>query len=244
MSSLVLTERTAAYEVWDAPGGTAPVVVSCEHASAELPDGWSWPEEDRWLLGTHWSYDIGAADLARDLAAALGCPAVLAGFSRLLIDPNRDLDKPTLYRLTAEGRPIHLNAGLTDAERARRLDTLYRPYHRRLSEAVAARPGALLVAMHTFTPVYEGEARHLEVGVLFDHDEALGVHIADALAAGGLHVRLNEPYSGRHGMMFAAQSHADAHGRAAVELEVRQDLAGSPPWRRRFTGALARALTG
>jgi predicted N-formylglutamate amidohydrolase len=96
--------------------------------------------------------------------------------------------------------------------------------------------------MHSFTPVWAGHARTVEVGVLYDHDEAPGAVLAKHLADAGFVVRLNEPYSGRGGFMFCAQSHTTKHGRKALELEVRQDLAASPPWRARFVRALAQAL--
>ncbi|MBW2256278.1 MAG: N-formylglutamate amidohydrolase, partial [Deltaproteobacteria bacterium] len=210
------TGRTAAWEAYDVDNGTAPVVLSCEHASVELPDGYRWSSVDAWLVGTHWCYDIGAAELARDLATALGCPAVFANFSRLICDPNRVLDSPTLFRRVAEGRPVDLNRKLTDLERAARVDRFYHPYHERLEAAVAARPGAAVLAVHTFTPVFEGERRHLEVGVLFDRDEGMASEVTRALVARGVGARPNEPYSGRHGMMFSAQHHADRHGRAAL----------------------------
>jgi predicted N-formylglutamate amidohydrolase len=236
------TGRTAAWEAYDVEDGTAPVVLSCEHASAELPDGYAWAEADAWLVGTHWCSDIGAADLARELALALGCPAVLAGFSRLLCDPNRPLGSPTLFLGIAEGRSVHLNRQLDDWERVRRVDWFYRPYHDRLGEAVAARPGATVMAVHTFTPVYGGQRRDLEVGVLFDRDARLAAEVTRALAERGVDVRLNEPYSGRNGLMFSAQYHADRNGRAAFELEVRQDLAEDPAWRGWFVPLVREAL--
>lgn len=240
--TLIQVESTESYELWDVPGGDAPVVVSCEHGSARMPEGWSWPAEDLWLVGTHWSYDIGAADCARELAAVVGCPALLARFTRLLVDPNRLLDSPTLFRRAAEGRTVQLNARVDDADRDRRLARLYGPYHEAFGRVVASRPAAVVVAMHSFTPIYEGEARSIDAGVLFDRDEGLALHVTRRLSAAGFHARLNEPYSGRAGMMYAAQQHADAHGRPALELEVRQDLAASPPWRARFVRALGEAL--
>ena len=99
--------------------GAGPVVLTCEHASVRMPSPWAWPDADRWLVGTHWSYDLGVADLVRDLAAKTGWPAVLSRFTRLLADPNRPEDHVDLFRTHAEGRPIHLNAGLPEDEIAR-----------------------------------------------------------------------------------------------------------------------------
>ncbi len=235
-------EGSHAFEVWDVRGGEAPVLFSCEHAAVELPAGWAWDADDAWLVGTHWSYDIGAADLALACAATFGAPAVLSQFSRLLIDPNRPLDSETLFRSIADGREIVLNRTLSDDDRAARIARCYQPYHDRLDAAVAARRDAALVSVHSFTPVYEGQARVLEVGVLFDVDEALGVAVARHLADAGLRTELNAPWSGRAGLMYCAQHHASAHGRPTIELEIRQDLASSPAWRARFAQALKRAL--
>src|SRR5687767_3551561 len=84
----------------------AALLLSCEHASQTMPHARDWHDDDRWLLGTHWAYDIGAAELTRELARATGAPAVLAAFTRLFVDPNRPLDSPTLIREHAEGRAV------------------------------------------------------------------------------------------------------------------------------------------
>ena len=224
------------------PGG-AGIVVTCEHASERMPEPWEWPAADRWLVGTHWAYDIGAADLTRELVEDLGGVALLARFSRLLADPNRPEDSPTLFRELAEGHPVELNRDLSAEERERRLFRLYRPYHRTASEVVAESDTPIVMSLHTFTPVYEGEPRELEVGVLFDTEQELAESLAAALREVGLRVALNEPYSGQQGLIFAVDQHARAHGRHAVELEVRQDLAVEEVFRRRLVSALGPWLT-
>lgn len=115
--------------------GGAPVLLSCEHASERLPAPWRWPAEDRWLAGTHWSHDLGAAPLTLALAERLGAGAVLSRFTRLLADPNRPEDSPTLFLARAEGREIALNRALAD--RTHRL-AYWRAYHDALDAAVAA----------------------------------------------------------------------------------------------------------
>ncbi|MGF1467119.1 MAG: N-formylglutamate amidohydrolase [Sandaracinaceae bacterium] len=227
------------------PGRRAdpPVALLCEHASQRLlPDGRAWPAADRRLLGTHWAYDLGAADLTRDLAETLGAPAVYAGFSRLLVDPNRGLSSPTLFRLEAEGLPVMLNQDLTEAERQRRIDELWRAYHAAADHMIETSTAPTVLSMHTFTPVYEGIVRHEEVGVLFDRDEALAEAVAERLWQEGLKVGLNVPYSGRDGMMYSVDRHAASHRRQALELEVRQDLAVLPAFRRRLVTPLAAVL--
>ena len=223
--------------------GSAPgLVLTCEHASQALPNGWEWPEPDRWLIGTHWAYDLGIADVTRQLAAALRAPAVLSTFSRLLIDPNRPVGHPDLFRGSAEGQAVHLNADLSHEQQLRRRLALYEPYHQAIDRRLSDLPRAAILSMHSFTPVYEGDVRSLEIGVLFNEHEALAVSVARALAADGWTVALNEPYSGREGLMYAADRHAAVHRRAALELEVRNDLACDPARRTALVRSVAAAM--
>jgi len=218
--------------------GDARVLLTCEHASAHLPRPWSWHAEDEWLRGTHWAADLGAAELARDLAEEWGATAVLARFSRLLADPNRPEDSPELVRTVAEGREIAMNRAVDARERARRV-ALWQSYHRAVDTTLATHAAPMIFAVHSFTPLYEGEPRHLEIGVLYDREEALAHELRDALAASAFEVELNEPYSGREGLIYSADRHAHAHGRRALEIEVRQDLCVDDAFRRRLSDALA-----
>jgi predicted N-formylglutamate amidohydrolase len=216
------------------------LALSCEHASEGLPEPWRWPSGDEWLLGTHWAFDLGAAELTRELARALEVPAVLSRFSRLFVDPNRAADEASLFRTEAEGRPVELNADLSEPERARRM-TYYRAYHEALDEQARVSGAEVLLAIHSFTPNYLGHARdHIEVGVLFDLEDELGGALAARLAMAGFAVRLNEPYSGKEGMIYAASRCAAATGARALEIELRQDLAQRREVRAQVVEALAR----
>ena len=220
-------------------GAHAGVLVTCEHASERLPAPWAWSERDRRLVGTHWAFDLGAADLAREYAGIVGGVAVLSRFTRLLADPNRPESSPTLFREYAEGEPVELNASIDPAEREIRLDGYYRPFHEAVDREVAASAAPILLAMHTFTPLYEGTPRTLEVGVLFDEEEELANRLIIHLAEAGFRVAPNEPYSGREGLIHVVERHARTHGRRAIEIEVRQDLAVDPSFRARFLPRLA-----
>lgn len=213
------------------PNAGGLVLLTAEHASGALPDGKPWPEEDGWIVDTHWAVDLGAAELTRELSEALDAPAVLARFSRLWVDANRPLNSDTLFRSVAEGRDIELNRQLDDATRRARLDDCYHPYHDAIDDVVVGSPAEVIFAIHSFTPVYEGQRRSLGVGVLFEHEEAMARRVADALAPLGVPVAMNEPYSGRAGMIYSATHHAEKHGRRALELEVRQDLCVDPSFR-------------
>ncbi len=201
------------------------VVITCEHASQRLPEPWQWPKEDARLVGTHWAYDLGAAELARALAARLRAPAILSRFTRLLADPNRPEDSPTLFRARADGAPIHINLSVDSRDRELRLERYYRAYHRAADQLVANHAAPLLLSIHTFTPAYEGKSRSMEIGVLYDRDEELARRCAAHLDDAGFISALNEPYSGKEGLMYAVDRHAVRYGRRALEIEVRQDLA-------------------
>lgn len=218
------------------------LLLICEHASERLPPGWAWHDDDRWLLGTHWAIDLGAAEITRSLAQAIGCAAILARFSRLLVDPNRDVDAPTLFRDEAEGRPVRLNCGVDGDDRQRRLDGCYHPYHRAIDRALADAPAAAVLSVHSFTPVYEGRARAVEVGVLFDRHPELAAAFAEVLRGAGLRTALNEPYSGALGFAYSPERHAAAHDRRCLELEIRQDLAVDPDRRAAIEAAILAAI--
>lgn len=241
-------ERTDAYDIHDF-GERARVVLTCEHASERIPEALArdedpvWPDEDAWLRGTHWSYDLGAEALAVEYARAVGARLVCARFSRLFVDPNRPLGHPTLFRREAEGRVIALNASLSDDEQRLRIERLYAPFHDAVDRTVASSPEAeIVLAIHTFTPVYEGRRRTLEIGVLFDREDELGRRIAAGLADAGFRVAENEPYSGKDGLIHVAATHGDRYGKRALELEVRQDLATDPAFRARLVPVLARLV--
>lgn len=214
------------------------LVFTCEHASAELPAPWQWPDEDRWLVDTHWASDIGAAAFTRRVARLMRAPAVLAGFSRLLIDPNRPLESDTLFRQNADGKTVQLNQMLLEAERTRRIERFYGPYHAAVRAMVQRSRGDTVFSIHTFTDNYEGDARVLEIGVLFDHDEEPAGRLTRHLNEGGFHVLENEPWSGKAGLAYSAVRHAQEFGRCALEIEVRQDLIVKEPFAARLAEAL------
>jgi predicted N-formylglutamate amidohydrolase len=197
----------APFELDERKSDKFAVVITAEHASMELPpreDGTAleWPKEDAWLLGTHWSYDIGSYDFGKELSAALGgVPSIYSRFSRLFLDPNRPLDSETLFRDVAEGKKIMLNAGLSEREKERRLALCYRPYHQALAELMRKEDEQkkvnVVVSVHSFTPLYEGQPRKVEIGVLFDRDSTIAEKVTAQLTKEGFDARLNEPWSGK-----------------------------------------------
>lgn len=226
-------------------GGETPVLLTCEHASERIPEPWRWHEGDGWLRGTHWAFDIGAAEITRELCAAWGATAVLSRFSRLLSDPNREPSAPDLVLGSAEGRSVELNRGVDRAETERRLARLWHPYHDAVEQELARVDARVVLAIHTFTPVWGGKPRDFELGVLFDLEEELAERTRAELVRAGFDTRMNEPYSGKAGLIFSAHHHATRRGNgvAALELEMRQDLAADPRARARLIAPLWAALS-
>ena len=219
------------------------LVFTCEHASNALPDPWMWPEADRWLVDTHWASDIGAGAFTRRVARLMNAPAVLSRFSRLLIDPNRSLDSDTLFRQNADGHQVQLNEALLEAERQQRIERFYEPYHAAVSTMVARSRGDTVFSIHSFTDNYEGDARVLELGVLFDDDEEAAYRLIRHLERAGFHVLANEPWSGKGGLAYSPVRHAKEFGWCALEIEARQDLIIQEPFAARLAEALADFFT-
>lgn len=241
MLSAVSELSVAVTDAYERMEGTrsAPLFLTCEHASERLPSGYALCDSDRRLAGTHWAYDLGARELLLELAAALGASAVLARFSRLLIDANRDEQHPELFRQHAEGLPIQLNQQMSVSERQHRITHYHRPYHQAVDAALSEVAAPTLLSIHTFTPIYEGQVRQVELGVLFDQDEAAAASLLAALRPTYPQVAANEPWSGKQGLIYSAERHAHQQGRVALELEVRQDLATSPAYRQQLVAVLA-----
>ena len=235
-------EIDEAFEIVRA-GNDARVILTCEHASERMPEPWRWPDADLRLVGTHWAFDLGAADLTRELADRTSAVGVLARFSRLLVDPNRAEHEPSLFRDVAEGLPVILNRAIAEEDRRARLTTYYRPFHAAIDREVARTRAETLLSVHSFTNLYEGKQRTLEIGILFDREDALGEKLVTAFEDAGFRVAPNEPYSGKEGLIHSASTHAAAKGLAAVEIEVRQDLAVQSAFRSRVIDVLARELT-
>jgi len=214
---------------------TIPFLITCEHASLELPKGKEWPKEDNWLVGTHWSVDLGSEHLARELSSITGVPALLAKSSRLWIDVNRPLDSPTLFRTQADGKTIHLNKDITEEEKKKRIEDYYVPYHDELKYLVKMMQPFVILSVHSFTPLYEGQKREMEVGVLYNHHEGLAKKLADFLSKKFI-TRVNEPWSGKEGFMYAASSVETPNSEdiKGIMLEIRQDLLTDSKWRKKF----------
>lgn len=235
----------APYEIAGDPLAGGPFVFTCEHAANDV-DEWTPSAGDRALLADHWGWDIGAADLTRSLAARTGSCAVLSRFSRLVCDPNRDPAEPGFVVEAVGERSVSFNRGIDAAERQRRRERYFDPYHAAIERTLAARSHlgtpVRLCAIHSFTPVYLGDARPMQVGVLFDAWDEEAWRLEGALAAEGFAAALNAPYSGKQGLIYSASRHGRARGLVYLELEVRQDLIDTRGKAQAVAERVARAL--
>ena len=225
-------------------------LITCDHATNRVPD---------WVGGgdlgiapadmaRHIAYDVGAAGLTRALARRMDAPAILSDFSRLVIDPNRGEDDPTLLMRLYDGTVIPANRDADAAERERRLDRLHRPYHAALAALAARHPARCLCAIHSFTPQLRGRPpRPWQVGILYSHRDArLGPAMVAACRDQGWITGENQPYDG-HLDGDSIDRHGLAHGRPNMLIEVRNDLIASPEgqalWAERLAPVIERVLS-
>ncbi|MEG9861932.1 MAG: N-formylglutamate amidohydrolase [Parvularculales bacterium] len=208
----------------------AGAVVVCDHASNALPQGYGSLGLEPAEFANHIAYDVGAAHVARQVAEALECPAILCGFSRLFIDANRGLVDPTLIMELSDGRPVPGNQNLTADEIAMRIEDWYEPYHRAIDEEInrlsVEETTPVLFSVHSFTPIWRGKERPWHVGILWDKDDRMVTPLLEGLrSVSGLCVGDNKPYSGDlpGDTMYR---HGTARGRAHVLVELRHDLIG------------------
>ncbi|KAB2911629.1 MAG: DUF1244 domain-containing protein [Hyphomicrobiaceae bacterium] len=228
----------------------AGVILLCDHAGNAFPPAYGTLGLPPDQLARHIAYDIGAAQVTRGLAAALGAPAIMTRYSRLLIDPNRGADDPTLIMRLSDGAVIPGNRRLDAAEREHRIRHYYEPYHRAIDGvidrclATGVRP--VLLSMHSFTESWKARPRPWHVGVLWGEDGRLAGPLLDLLyAVGDLIVGDNEPYSG-HLVGDCMWQHGTQRGLAHALIEIRQDLirdaAGQSAWVQRLRRIVARIL--
>ncbi|HEX2554821.1 MAG TPA: N-formylglutamate amidohydrolase [Microvirga sp.] len=221
-------------------------LILCDHASNAVPPDLGdlgLPEVE---FGRHIAYDIGAAAVTRSLARRLGAPAILTRFSRLVIDPNRGRDDPTLVMRLSDGAVVPGNAYVDEAEVERRIARFYDPYDaaivQAIEQALAAGHPPAIVTVHSFTPIWRGWPRPWHVGILWDADARFAGPLLERLGAeAGLVVGDNEPYDGALAG-DTVDRHATARGLANALIEIRQDLiasdAGAEDWAERFARLL------
>lgn len=230
--------------------GRSPFVVTCDHAGRRLPRSLGTLGLSEQELSMHIAWDIGAREVALRLAAALDAFVACQRYSRLVIDCNRPLGAVDSIATMSERTLIPGNQGVSEPEAAARARAIFHPYHEQirgeLDRRAAAGRTAILVAVHSFTPVFLDVPRPWHAGVLFNRDARLAAPLLRLLRAEPeLVVGCNEPYAANDLCDFSVVHHGELRGLVHVELEIRQDLiaeeAGQLAWAARLARLLPRA---
>jgi len=229
--------------------GQSPYVLICEHASRLMPKRLGTLGLTEAELASHIAWDIGAEKVARLLSRLMDAPLLLQRYSRLAYDCNRPPDAadaiPELSELTA----IPGNRKLSADDRLIRMREIYRPFHDGVSllldRRAAAGQRSLVVSIHSFTPVYKGKPRSVELGILHDRDTTLSARLIKSFP--NIDARLNEPYGPKDGVLHTLNLHGFARGLQHAMIEIRNDLVagerGQDEWAQRLSVPLIQAAT-
>ena len=229
------------------PRGRSDFFLTADHAGRAIPrrlGNLGLPKSE---LRRHIAWDIGIAGVTEMLAQALDATAVLQAYSRLVIDCNRNPGWASSIPQVSELTAIPGNETISPTQREARRREIFLPYHQRIAELLERRRAAgqrtVLIAMHSFTPVFKGEPRNIEVGVLYNRDARLAQILLDLLRSeGDLTVGDNAPYAITDTSDYTVPTHGERRGLAHVEIEIRQDLIGGVAGQALWAARLARLL--
>jgi len=228
-------------------GAPSPFLLIADHAGQAVPAaldrlGLAQAELDR-----HIGWDIGIAGTTRKLATLLDATAVLQTYSRLVIDCNRPPGAPGSIAAVSDGTDIAANVAASEAQRAQRVAEIFAPYHACIGAQLDARAArgqpTILIAMHSFTPVYAGIVRPWQAGVLYQRDARFAMALKPLLEAEGLVVGDNEPYAVSDATDYAIPVHGEQRGLVHLELEIRQDLIAHEEGQAAWAARLARLFS-
>jgi predicted N-formylglutamate amidohydrolase len=227
---LLAADEPAPVRVVNADGAGSAVLV-CDHASNRIPRRLGTLGLASTELADHIGWDPGAADVARRLSGHLDAPLVLSRYSRLAIDCNRPPDSPESTPELSAGVPVPGNRMLTPRDRALRIEGVFSPYHRAISEVLDRRAGrpSLLLSIHSFTPELTGHRRPWDIAISYGRDRRLAALMLDALKADAkLVVGDNEPYPVDDASDYTIPVHGEGRGLPHVLIEIRQDGIATP----------------
>lgn len=230
------------------PDGASPVVIVCDHGGQAIPSALGDLGLSAEARARHIFYDIGARGISEHLSDWLDAPAVIASFSRLVIDLNRPTDDFTSIREISDGVVVEGNRNLDEAAREARRQELFWTYHGAVAEAIAQRHEAghlpAILSVHSCTDEMRGIKRPWHIGVLSNRDRRMAEALIDALRKQEpeLNIGDNKPYSGMDPYGYTIETHAIPQGLPNVLLEVRQDLIGTPEGILRFSKIIHDAL--
>jgi predicted N-formylglutamate amidohydrolase len=244
LEALLTADEPAPFRVENL-NGKSNILFTADHAGRLIPRGLKNLGLGPADLSRHIAWDIGIDATTSHLAKLLDATAIFQTYSRLVIDCNRNPAVPNAFPTISEATPIPGNAGLTPAEKLQRRQAIFDPYHARIE---ALKGEKIYIAMHSFTPVYLGVARQMQVAVLYNRNPRLSVIMAALLREeGDLAVAENLPYQVSDETDYGVPVHAERDGLDYLEIEIRQDLiadaAGQAAWAERLARLLPLAIT-
>lgn len=212
--------------------GTGGVVLICEHAGQLLPKTLGSLGIDAKAMSAHIAWDIGAAGLARALSKLLDAPLILQRYSRLVFDCNRAFDAADAIVSESDGIAIPQNCHLSHQDRRERFDLVYPSFKHAIDQVIDnatqhdQKPA--VVSIHSFTPIFQGQRRELDLGVIHDDADACLANKILALATkkGEFSVALNQPYAARDGVTHTLDLHGVQRNLPNAMFEIRNDLIG------------------
>lgn len=205
-------------------------LIVCEHASNRIPEGLGGLGLSDEVRRSHIAWDPGAAGVARAMAEKAGVPLVSGGISRLVYDCNRPPDAESAVPVVSEIYEIPGNRNLSAAARQDRVEAVYKPFRDTLAQQIDDTRDdlRLLVTVHSFNPVFFGEPRDAEVGLLHGDDDRFARAMVGAIPRDfPFETRLNEPYSAADGVAYTLDDHGVKNGLLNVMIELRNDLIGT-----------------
>jgi predicted N-formylglutamate amidohydrolase len=227
--------------------GASPLLLVADHAGVASPRALGRLGVDTAEWQRHIAFDIGIAGLGCLLADALDATLIRQNYSRLVIDCNRPLDAPSSIPEISEATPIPDNVGLSGAEKAARARAIFWPYHEAIEAELARRRQAgrptALIALHSFTPVFKGEARPWHVALLSNRDRRLADRLLNLCRQErGLVVGDNQPYFVSDATDYTIPVHGERHSLPHALIEIRQDLIAAEGGQQQWAERLARLL--
>ena len=223
--------------------GQAPILLVCEHATNFIPARFKDLGLTPAQLQSHIAWDPGAIETAEAMAEILDAPLISATISRLIYDCNRPPDSATAMPLTSENQIIPGNVDLSETLKQQRVTNYYRPFEAALSERVVLMGMPLMITVHSFTPVFLGEQRQVEIGVLHDEDSRFAdAFLQQTLTDSRFNIQRNQPYAPTDGVTHTLTHHALPHGLTNVMLEIRNDLIASPLQQQDMAAYLAKHI--
>ncbi|MBL4805860.1 MAG: N-formylglutamate amidohydrolase [Rhodobacteraceae bacterium] len=203
--------------------GKSRVLLVCEHASNAIPAEYNGLGLSDAEINSHIAWDPGALAVSNYLSDALDATLIAQNVSRLVYDCNRPPESEQAMRTTSEIYRIPGNENLTDAQKQARVDTVYTPFRNAIRQTIDQRDAPVIITIHTFTPIYHGKMRDVEIGILHDSD----TRIADAMLAQkttAYNVQRNQPYAPEDGVTHTLVDQAISRNLANVMIEIRNDL--------------------